>query len=204
MLLAGSCFAFLSAELSNASERANMLAEAFKIQDDMDKVVEIINTKQQESKIAETKSADDKNYVVLIKKEDDGSYVRVAHFKKDKVGTKITEDVLLKVIEEAEKKLGESKDNMALDFTIGGTKYYAVIAKKDKCLVFNIASSQEEVNKVLGITADAKPTEEKKPEAAKTETAKPATEPPTKVEENKKPDSGAPVKAEENKTEKAN
>lgn len=180
-LIAASCFAFLSAELSNASERATMLTEAFKI-DDMDKVIEIVNTKQQESKIADSKSADDKNYVVIIKKEEDGSYVRVAHFKKDKVGVKITEDVLLKVIDEAEKKLGDSKDNMAYEFTIGGTNYYAVIAKKGNHLVFNIAVTKEEVSKLLG-TTDEKKTDEKKPEAPKA-VAKPVAETTVKSTEN--------------------
>lgn len=159
MLIASSCFAFLSAEISTLAERAAMLTEAFKI-DDMDKVVEIINSKQDK--------ADDKNYVVVIKKEDDSSYVRVAHFKKDKVGIKITEDVLLKVIEEAEKKLADSKDNMAFEFIIGGTKYFAVIAKKDKYLVFNITATKEEVNKLLGIS-DEKKTEEKKEETPSSE-----------------------------------
>ena len=39
---------------------------------------------------------------------------------------------LIRNIEEAEKKLGESKADMAYEFTIGGTKSYAIIAKKSQ------------------------------------------------------------------------
>ncbi len=165
MLLVGSCFALLSAaELSKLAERAALLKET----DDMEKTIEIINTKQQESKIAESKSADDRNYIVIIKKED-GAYVRVAHFKKDKVGIKITEDVLLKIIEEAEKKLGDSSESMPYEFKIGGTDYYAVISKKNSYLIFNITSSKEEINKFLGISEKPDVKEEKKPEPKKEE-----------------------------------
>jgi hypothetical protein len=191
ILLVAGCFAALSAELSTLAERNTELKEALKI-DDMDKVAEIIIDKQQTNKIAETKSVDDQNYLVIIKKEEDGSYVRIAHFKKDKIGTKITEQVLLKIIEEADKKVGESTESMAYEFEINGTKAYAVISKKGRHLIFNITATKEEVTKLLGAENKPKPKKEEikvepqkeeiKPEPKKAEVAEPA-----KTEEAAKP-----------------
>lgn len=160
MLLVAGCFTALSAELSTLAERDTVIKEALKI-DDMDKVSEIVSDKQQANKIADTKSADDKNYLVIIKKEEDGSYVRIAHFKKDKVGTKITEQVLLNIIEEADKKIGESTDTMAYEFEINGVKLYSLISKKGHHFIFNITATKEEVAKLLGT--------ENKPEPKKAE-----------------------------------
>lgn len=191
VLLAVGCFAALSAELSTLAERDAVLKEALKT-DDMDKVAEIISDKQQTNKIAENKSVDDKNYLVIIKKEEDGSYVRTAYFKKDKIGIKITEQVLLDIIEEADKKIGDSTKDVAYEFAINGTKSYAVISKKGRSLIFDITATKEEVTKLLGTENKPEPKKEvikveTKKEEVKVEPKQTEVAEPAKIEEAAKP-----------------
>lgn len=157
-LLLGSVFASaFAAGVSTLEDRSKMITEATKL--NTEEMLNAINNQQQENKIADDKSADAKNYVVVIKKEDDGSYTRVAHYQKNKVGTKI-EESLMEVLKEVAKKFEENTQVTSIyhHFKIADTDYHAVITKKDTLFIFNISHSEEEAKRA----ASTLPREEKK------------------------------------------
>ena len=168
LMLASSLSFGLSASVSTLAERDVLIKEAFaKSPED---AVEAINKSQQEDKI----KVDDQHYIVVIKKDGD-KYIRVAHFKKEKINQAV-EQSIMNVMQEAEAKLAGSSGPVAFDFSAGEKKLYAVLSKQGDFLVFNISPAEDEVKGLLA--AGTKSEEAKAPVVA-------ATPAPEKVEEAK-------------------
>ena len=131
LMLASSLSFGLAASVSTLAEREVLIKEAF-AKSPVD-AVEAINKSQQEDKI----KVDDQHYIVVIKKDGD-KYVRVAHFKKEKINQAV-EQSIMNVMQEAEAKLSGGSGPVAFDFSAGEKKLYAVLSKKGDFLVFNIS-----------------------------------------------------------------
>jgi len=131
------------AGLSTLAQRAEMIEKAFK-NSESDALKEI-NEKQQkkDDKLPEIET-DDQRYVVVLKKQSDGTYKREAHAKKDKVGQAV-EPVLAPVMTSAEEKLAGGNGPVDFDFQAGDKKLYAIIEKHGDYLVFNISEKKGEV-----------------------------------------------------------
>jgi len=157
-MLASSLSFGLAASVSTLAEREVLIKEAFaKSPED---AVEAINKSQQEDKI----KVDDQHYVVVIKKDGD-KYIRIAHFKKEKINQAV-EQSIMNVMQEAEAKLAGGSGPVAFDFSAGEKKLYAVLSKQGDFLVFNICPAEDEVKGLLA--AGEKPAEVK-PEVKKEE-----------------------------------
>ncbi|MEI7493942.1 MAG: hypothetical protein WCJ92_05030 [Alphaproteobacteria bacterium] len=168
LMLASSLSFGLAASVSTLTERQELIKEAFaKSPED---ALEKINKSQQEDKI----KVDDQHYIVVIKKDGD-KYVRVAHFKKEKINQAV-EQSIMNVMQEAEAKLSGGSGPVAFDFSAGEKKLYAVLSKQGDFLVFNICPTEDEVKGLLA--AGTKSEEAKAPVVA-------ATPAPEKVEEAK-------------------
>ena len=168
LMLASSLSFGLSASVSTLAEREVLIKEAFaKSQVD---AVEAINKSQQEDKI----KVDDQHYIVVIKKDGD-KYIRVAHFKKEKINQAV-EQSIMNVMQEAEAKLSGSAGPVAFDFSAAEKKLYAMLSKQGDFLVFNICPTEDELKGLLA--AGTKSEEAKAPVVA-------ATPAPEKVEEAK-------------------
>lgn len=186
-------------EVSTLAKRADLIKEAGS---DGKKLLETINEKQQKGDI----KVDEKNYVVVLKK--DGDWIRVAHYKKEQLDKKV-EPVLLGVVKDAEDALKSGDGPARIQFNVDGKPLYALVSRCGDFLVFNICADEKEVNNFLG---GNKP-EEKNPEEKKPE-VKPEEKKPEKVEEkpeekkaesklggDDKPKENTPdVKEDENKT----
>lgn len=167
LMLASSLSFGLAASVSTLAEREVLIKEAF-AKSPVD-AVEAINKSQQEDKI----KVDDQHYIVVIKKDGD-KYVRVAHFKKEKINQAV-EQSIMNVMQEAEAKLSGGSGPVAFDFSAGEKKLYAVLSKQGDFLVFNICPAEDEVKGLLA--AGEKPAEVKpevKKEEVKQEEVKPA------------------------------
>ena len=168
LMLASSLSFGLAASVSTLAEREVLIKEAFaKSPED---AVEAINKSQQEDKI----KVDDQHYIVVIKKDGD-KYIRIAHFKKEKINQAV-EQSIMNVMQEAEAKLAGGSGPVAFDFSAGEKKLYAVLSKQGDFLVFNICPAEDEVKGLLA--AGTKSEEAKAPVVA-------ATPAPEKVEEAK-------------------
>ena len=130
LMLASSLSFGLAASVSTLAEREVLIKEAF-AKSPVD-AVEAINKSQQEDKI----KVDDQHYVVVIKKDGD-KYIRIAHFKKEKINQAV-EQSIMNVMQEAEAKLSGGSGPVAFDFSAGEKKLYAVLSKQGDFLVFNI------------------------------------------------------------------
>ena len=177
LMLASSLSFGLAASVSTLAEREVLIKEAF-AKSPVD-AVEAINKSQQEDKI----KVDDQHYVVVIKKDGD-KYIRIAHFKKEKINQAV-EQSIMNVMQEAEAKLSGGSGPVAFDFSAGEKKLYAVLSKQGDFLVFNICPAEDEVKGLLA--AGEKPAEVK-PEVKKEE---------VKKEEPKKEEVKLEVKQEE-------
>ncbi len=172
LMLASSLSFGLAASVSTLAEREVLIKEAF-AKSPVD-AVEAINKSQQEDKI----KVDDQHYIVVIKKDGD-KYVRVAHFKKEKINQAV-EQSIMNVMQEAEAKLSGGSGPVAFDFSAGEKKLYAVLSKQGDFLVFNICPTEDEVKGLLAAgekPAEVKPEvkkEEVKKEEPKKEEVKPA------------------------------
>ena len=176
-MLASSLSFGLAASVSTLAEREVLIKEAFaKSPED---AVEAINKSQQEDKI----KVDDQHYVVVIKKDGD-KYIRIAHFKKEKINQAV-EQSIMNVMQEAEAKLAGGSGPVAFDFSAGEKKLYAVLSKQGDFLVFNICPAEDEVKGLLA--AGEKPAEVK-PEVKKEEVKQ-----EVKQEEVKSADATAPA-----------
>jgi hypothetical protein len=167
LMLASSLSFGLAASVSTLAEREVLIKEAF-AKSPVD-AVEAINKSQQEDKI----KVDDQHYVVVIKKDGD-KYIRIAHFKKEKINQAV-EQSIMNVMQEAEAKLSGGSGPVAFDFSAGEKKLYAVLSKQADFLVFNICPAEDEVKGLLA--AGEKPAEVKpevKKEEVKQEEVKPA------------------------------
>lgn len=178
------------ASVSTLALRAEMIEKAFK-SSEADAIKEI-NEKQQSSdtKPAEVK-ADKQNYVVVLKKQSDGNYMRVAHSLKDKINQQV-EPVLAPVMTAAEEKLAGSNGPVDFEFQAGDNKLYAVIEKHGDCLVFNISEKKGEVIGFL----ESKGKIDTAVKATPTPAAEPKKESPKpveKVESKKEEDKPAPI-----------
>jgi hypothetical protein len=169
LMLASSLSFGLSASVSTLAERDVLIKEAF--EKGPADAVEAINKSQQEDKI----KVDDQHYIVVIKKDGD-KYIRVAHFKKEKINQAV-EQSIMNVMQEAEAKLSGGSGPVAFDFSAAEKKLYAVLSKQGDFLVFNICPTEDELKGLLA--AGAKSEEAKAPVVA-------ATPAPEKVEEEKK------------------
>lgn len=138
-------FCSTSAAVSTLAQRDAMIKEAFAKSPEA--AMKDINEAQQDGKMP----ADDQDYVVIVKKQGNG-YVRVAHFKKDKVDKPI-EPVLVDVITQAEEKLAGGSSPTDYEFSAGDKKLFAVIEKRDDYLIFNICPSKGEVDGLLKASA---------------------------------------------------
>lgn len=166
-MLASSLSFGLSASVSTLAERDVLIKEAF-AKSPAD-AVEAINKTQQEDKI----KVDDQHYIVVIKKDGD-KYVRVAHFKKEKINQAV-EQSIMNVMQEAEAKLSGGSGPVAFDFSASEKKLFAVLSKQGDFLVFNISPTEDEVKGLLA--AGEKPVEAKpqeKQEEVKQGEVKPA------------------------------
>ncbi len=162
----GSGFSAAPAQISTLAERDKLIQESFlKSPED---ALKSINEAQQEEKI----KVDDQHYVVVIKKEGD-KYVRVAHFKKDKLNQAV-EQSIMSVMQEAETKLAGGSGPVSFSFSAGEKKLFAALSKQSDFLVFNICPTQDEVEGLL--KAHVKP-EEKKEEVKVIVADKPADAP---------------------------
>ena len=141
LMLASSLSFGLAASVSTLAEREVLIKEAF-AKSPVD-AVEAINKSQQEDKI----KVDDQHYIVVIKKDGD-KYVRVAHFKKEKINQAV-EQSIMNVMQEAEAKLSGGSGPVAFDFSAGEKKLYAVLSKQGDFLVFNICPAEDEVKGLL-------------------------------------------------------
>ena len=141
LMLASSLSFGLAASVSTLTERQELIKEAF-AKSPVD-AVEAINKSQQEDKI----KVDDQHYVVVIKKDGD-KYIRVAHFKKEKINQAV-EQSIMNVMQEAEAKLSGGSGPVAFDFSAGEKKLYAVLSKQGDFLVFNICPAEDEVKGLL-------------------------------------------------------
>jgi len=167
LMLASSLSFGLSASVSTLAERDVLIKEAF-AKSPAD-AVEAINKTQQEDKI----KVDDQHYIVVIKKDGD-KYVRVAHFKKEKINQAV-EQSIMNVMQEAEAKLSGGSGPVAFDFSASEKKLFAVLSKQGDFLVFNISPTEDEVKGLLA--AGEKPVEAKpqeKQEEVKQGEVKPA------------------------------
>ena len=171
LMLASSLSFGLAASVSTLAEREVLIKEAF-AKSPVD-AVEAINKSQQEEKI----KVDDQHYVVVIKKDGD-KYIRVAHFKKEKINQAV-EQSIMNVMQEAETKLSGGSGPVAFDFSAGEKKLYAVLSKQGDFLVFNISPTEDEVKGFLA--AGEKPVEAK-PEEKKEEPKKEEVKPEVKQE----------------------
>lgn len=169
LMLASSLSFGLSASVSTLAERDVLIKEAF--EKGPADAVEAINKSQQEDKI----KVDDQHYIVVIKKDGD-KYIRVAHFKKEKINQAV-EQSIMNVMQEAEAKLSGGSGPVAFDFSAAEKKLYAVLSKQGDFLVFNICPTEDELKGLLA--AGTKSEEAKAPVVA-------ATPAPEKVEEEKK------------------
>jgi autonomous glycyl radical cofactor GrcA len=178
LLLASSLSFGLAASVSTLAEREVLIKEAFaKSPED---AVEAINKSQQEEKI----KVDDQHYVVVIKKDGD-KYIRVAHFKKEKINQAV-EQSIMNVMQDAEAKLAGGSGPVAFDFSASEKKLFAVLSKQGNFLVFNICPAEDEVKGLLA--AGEKSAE------VKSEEVKPEVKPEVKQEEVKPADATvAPV-----------
>lgn len=183
-------------EVSTLAKRADLIKDAGS---DGKKLIEKINKEQQEGSI----KVDEKNYIVVLKKDGDG-YIRLAHFKKEQLEKKV-EPVLLGVIKDAEDALKSGDGPARIQFNVDGKSMFAVVSRCGDLLVFNICADESQVNSFLG---SSKP-EEKKPEEKKSEEQKPEKvevkpeekKVELKLEESDKPKENTPdVKEDENKT----
>ena len=165
-MLASSLSFGLSASVSTLAERDVLIKEAF--EKGPADAVEAINKSQQEDKI----KVDDQHYIVVIKKDGD-KYIRVAHFKKEKINQAV-EQSIMNVMQEAEAKLSGGSGPVAFDFSAAEKKLYAVLSKQGDFLVFNICPTEDELKGLLA--AGTKSEEAKAPVVA-------ATPAPEKVEE---------------------
>ncbi len=168
-MLASSLSFGLSASVSTLAERDVLIKEAF--EKGPADAVEAINKYQQEDKI----KVDDQHYIVVIKKDGD-KYIRVAHFKKEKINQAV-EQSIMNVMQEAEAKLSGGSGPVAFDFSAAEKKLYAVLSKQGDFLVFNICPTEDELKGLLA--AGTKSEEAKAPVVA-------ATPAPEKVEGEKK------------------
>lgn len=171
-MLASSLSFGLAASVSTLAERDVLIREAFARSPE--DAVEAINKSQQEDKI----KVDDQHYVVVIKKDGD-KYIRVAHFKKEKINQAVEQSIMY-VMREAEAKLSGGSGPVAFDFSASEKKLYAVLSKQGDFLVFNICPAEDEVKGLLAAgekPAEVKPEvkkEEVKKEEPKKEEVKPA------------------------------
>jgi hypothetical protein len=167
LMLASSLSFGLSASVSTLAERDVLIKEAF--EKGPADAVEAINKSQQEDKI----KVDDQHYIVVIKKDGD-KYIRVAHFKKEKINQAV-EQSIMNVMQEAEAKLSGGSGPVAFDFSASEKKLFAVLSKQGDFLVFNISPTEDEVKGLLA--AGEKPVEAKpqeKQEEVKQGEVKPA------------------------------
>lgn len=174
LMLASSLSFGLAASVSTLAERDVLIKEAF--EKGPADAVEAINKSQQEDKI----KVDDQHYIVVIKKDGD-KYIRVAHFKKEKINQAV-EQSIMNVMQEAEAKLSGSSGPVAFDFSAGEKKLYAVLSKQGDFLVFNISPTEDEVKGLLA--AGTKSEEAKAPVVAAT----PASEKVEEAKEEVKPE----------------
>lgn len=178
-------------DISTLAKRADLVREAGS---DVKKLIENVNKKQQEGDI----KVDDKNYIVVIEKRKEGDtnvFTRVAHSKKEKVGQKVDESVLLDVLKNAEDALKSGDGPVRVQFNVDGKPLYALVSRSGDFLIFNICSDEKEVNNLLaGNQPEEKKPEEKKPEV-KTEEKKQEEKKQESVEVKPK------IRPEEKKTE---
>lgn len=130
------------ADVSTLAQRDAMVKEAFA--KSPEEALKIINNQQQDGAI----KTDDRDYVVVVKKLSDDSYMRVAHSKKDKVD-KVVEPVLVDVMRKAEEKLTGGNGPVDMEISSGGSNLYAVVEKQGDYLIFNICPAKDEVEGFL-------------------------------------------------------
>ncbi|MEI6627831.1 MAG: hypothetical protein WCN27_00265 [Alphaproteobacteria bacterium] len=180
-------------DISTLAKRADLVKEAGS---DVRKLIENVNKKQQEGDI----KVDDKNYIVVIEKRKEGDtnvFTRVAHSKKEKVGQKVDESVLLDVLRNAEDALKSGDGPVRVQFNVDGKPLYALVSRSGDFLIFNICADEKEVNNLL----TGNQPEEKKPDEKKQEEKKPESvevKPEEKKPEEKKTEN-VEVKLEEKK-----
>lgn len=145
----GNCFS-----ASTIAERGKLI-EGLKI--DPGKAIEAVNKQQQDGSL----KVDDQHYMVVLEKISDKKYTRVAHAKKENVG-KDVETSLLKVVEDAEKKLNESGGDgpVSFKFMAENKDIYAVVFRDGKYITFNISNDKKEVDAVCGIKEEPQKAEE--------------------------------------------
>lgn len=162
---------------STLAQRADLVEKAFK-ETSIENAIKEINDRQQSGDV----KADDQNYVVVLKKQPDGSYMRVAHAKKEKVNQPI-ESMLNPVMVNAEEKLAGGNGPVDFEFTAGDKKLYAVIEKHEDCLIFNICTKKDEMEGFLKAksslasttaSSESKSEPKEEPKQEKKEEVKPA------------------------------
>ena len=155
-----------SGKVSTLAERADLIKSAGS---DKDKITAAVNKKQQDGEI----KVDEKNYIVVLKKDGDG-YIRVAHFKKEQLDKRV-ETVLLSIIKDAEGALKSGDGPARIQFNADGKQMYAVVSRCNDLLIFNMCDDERQVNSLLPeekapeVKQEEKKHEDKKPEAKQEE-----------------------------------
>lgn len=131
--------------VSTLKERDAMIQEALSKEDPL----KVINEAQQNDQVKHYLKTDDKNYVVVIKKEGD-KYIRVAHSKKERLEEKnrVVEASLEGAMKKAEESLNNTSGPIPFSFSTSETMW-AVLSKKDGYMIFNICASEEDVKTLL-------------------------------------------------------
>lgn len=184
---------FATESVSTLAQRDAMIKKAF--EKSPEDAIKFINEEQQ----ADKTKADDQHYVVIVKKDGD-KYVRVAHFKKDKVNIAV-EQSIMNIILDAEAKLASTSGPVSFSFSAGAgeKKLYAILSKHGDYLIFNICPTSEEVD---GLLKANQKTEDKKPEeTVPTAEIRPADKPAEVTPTNTASESSPTKKPEESKTE---